>query len=186
MTTAALNELTPEADARFGELVRAGRDNGPEMLFRWWRLREIETPVLRELICDVWSAAERPTSRIGQNYWLDMWTAAGFCSEGGASAPTAPLTLWRADMRAGRGMSWTSNIETARWFADRESLFSLHRYGLDVHIPCPVYEARVPPAAVLACIDGPDSRGESEVVVNPRRLRGRWAPNVIETRLRGG
>lgn len=166
------------------EIWSAGRNHGPRMLWHWWIYHEHYAELAIEkfgaLVCDVWSGAEWPQQSIGQRDWLEIFATCGFISESGAAAPCEPLTLWRSDWpwSKGRGMSWTRNIEKARWFASRNALFSHVFY--DVKLPGAIFEATVPPAAVLACLDGDGSRDESEVVVNPRRLRGRWTPRLIE------
>ena len=75
--------------------------------------------------------------------------------------PAAPVTLYRgAPGRSnGRGMSWTLDVDRARWFAQRWDLTG--RSGS-------VYKATVKPHAILAMMLG--GRDEAEVVVNPRRL----------------
>jgi hypothetical protein len=58
-------------------------------------------------------------------------------------------------------MSWTLDVELARWFAERKALLK----------PAAIYRATVPPSAVLAL--WLNDRAEQEVVVNPNMLRGR-------------
>jgi hypothetical protein len=69
-----------------------------------------------------------------------------------------------------RGMSWTTNLTKARWFADRLAILKT---------PTFVFEVTVPSPAVLATIAG---RQENEVVVNPFYLRGRATPRVLGQR----
>jgi hypothetical protein len=55
-------------------------------------------------------------------------------------------------------MSWTSDIEKARWFASRTSLFFGEPTGM-------VFTATVDPMWVLAVLNR--GRGEAEIVVDP-------------------
>jgi hypothetical protein len=80
---------------------------------------------------------------------------------GCAGVPMESLTVCRGvkDEVTDRRMSWTLDLDEARWFGDR------FRVGVGV-----VYRALVPPPAVLARFE---TRRESEVVINPNMLRGR-------------
>src|SRR5262249_22437546 len=112
------------------------------------------------LVSDVWTSAEFPVQYIGVRRWREMFNAAGFVSDTGLPAPEKPLTVWRGAANGrGRGMSWTRDYDKAVWFASREALWGEHNPA--------VYEATVPPRAVLAMFMDPEGRKESEVVVNP-------------------
>ena len=133
---------------------------------------------LRWLILEAWSAAEWPVGSVGVNAWLLMFKAAGFVSDVDPSPPTAPLTVYRgAWSLGGRGMSWTRSLEKARWFANREALFTKVRMGVSC---AGVWVATVPEHAVLATINSEGSRREDEVIVNPNCLRGRATPQLLE------
>jgi len=54
-------------------------------------------------------------------------------------------------------MSWTTDLERARWFAARYAV--RHRDGL-------VFAVDVEPSTVLALVGDPGGRNESEVVVD--------------------
>jgi hypothetical protein len=140
-----------------------GRDDEPALLAEWWETGRIHADELGPLLLGVWSGAEWPLALVGERRWVAMFKAAV-----GLPRPTDPLVIYRGAWRVrARGMSWTLDLERARWFARRETL--MHpEWG------AAVYEATVPPRAVLALIpDDDNSRGESEVVVNPNMLRGR-------------
>lgn len=70
------------------------------------------------------------------------------------------IKVYRGVNRGGSpyGLSWTTSLETAEWFAKR--------FGDDGK----VYELEVPNEHVLAIID---ERGESEVVVDTRKLESK-------------
>ncbi len=104
-----------------------------------------------------------------------MFKIAGFVTD--VCWTEAPTTSWRLyrghDVGHMRGMAWTTSRAKARWFADR---------FYEVRPATFVFEATIPPHAVLATIAG---RNENEVVVNPYCLRGRATPAIIENRGRG-
>jgi hypothetical protein len=76
--------------------------------------------------------------------WISWFRAAGFLSDNGQAPPTGPLKVYRGVVRAAAGghwirrMSWSQDLATAQWFANR------------FYTKGSVYEAWVPPAGVLA------------------------------------
>jgi hypothetical protein len=66
------------------------------------------------------------------------------------------------------GFSWTTDIEQADWFAKRTEYFGF---------PAEVYEVTVTTDRILGVING--GRSEREIILNPRRLRGRWTPRLV-------
>lgn len=150
----------------FTQVCRAGRNHGPRLLVEWWEEGVLTTEELRGLLPHVWSMAEWPEQHLSRRDWLAMFSEAGFASDSGHEAPTEPLTIFRGcSYERRRGMSWTTDLEQAEWFAARLVWVAAGN----------VYEATVPPVAVLALVGG---RSEAEVVVNPNRLRGRAAPKL--------
>jgi len=105
-----------------------------------------------------------------------MFRDAGFVTDNAQrviAARRRSLTVWRgAAPRHSKGMSWTLDIDQARWFAHRE----LTVFGYD---DAAVFKAKVPRPHVLAMFF--EKRAESEVVVNPRTLRGSAEPKMVET-----
>jgi hypothetical protein len=68
------------------------------------------------------------------------------------------VQAWRGCMFRNRhGMSWTLNLEKARFFANR--------YGNDKPL---IYEAVIPKSSILAYFNG---RNESEIVVKPKTFK---------------
>jgi hypothetical protein len=147
-------------------LIMAGPAHGPGFLFGWFEDDQLNRDELRSLILPVWTMAESPVWPIGERAWLAMFKKAGFVSTDGSPPPTEPLTVWRGDTKP-RGMSWTLEQEVADFHAQRH----IHR-----GFPAVVYEATVPPRAVLGLDLQPDGRGEREVIVNPNMLRGSALP----------
>jgi hypothetical protein len=160
-----LMEMTPFAK----EMLRLDRNDQPYWLWRAWDGGEIDTETLREWILPTWEMAEFPAS-LGQGLWLEMFDATGFVSDGWDEPPD-PLTVYRgAAVSRACGFSWTWERERADWFAQRIAL---------ARIPAAVYEITLPREMLLAVIGGVEGRGEREVIVNPRRLRGRWTPREL-------
>lgn len=146
-----------------GALLLAGRNRGPELLFEWWEEGILNLEELRALLLVVWSMAEYPTRQVPEEEWLEVFEEVGFVSDIGRPRPAAPLTIYRGagDEMSARGMSWTTDLALAEWFARR-------RGG---H----VYMTTVEPDAVLALIDGvrtgrEEQGAKTEVVVHPDRL----------------
>jgi hypothetical protein len=112
-------------------------------------------------VADAWSAAEWPESELGREFWHMLFVAAAY------PKPQGPLTLYRgASPSFVRRMAWTTDIDRARWFAQR----FLVAAGLRGRA---VYQTTVLPEAVLAMIDTAcvdRGRNESEVVVDPAKL----------------
>jgi hypothetical protein len=148
-------------------VAEQGRNEQPLALYWQWRFGDLTTDGLRENILDVWQVAEWP-SVLGHGAWLEMFTATGCVSDDG-EYPPSPTTVYRGGMpRHMRGFSWTTDIEPADWFARRTALLGF---------PAEVYEATVTTDRILGVING--GRGESEIILNPRRLRGRWTPRLM-------
>jgi hypothetical protein len=161
--TARVNEAVQQRDYEKA-LLAAGRNAGPSMLYLWFETGRLTRDELRSLILDVWQMAEWPVRSLGERTWLRMFKTAGFVSDTDAAAPTTPLTVWRGATQS-RGMSWTLDQDRARWFVQRDREW----FGFQAV----VFEASIPPQAVLGLILASDSRGEREAILNPNMLRGR-------------
>lgn len=143
-----------------------GRNDYPFVLVRCW-------PTMPEAqraatLAYVWGIARQPAWALGADLWVAMFRSVGFVSLTGQPAPVEPLQLYRGTTWGRRrGMSWTTDLDLARWFADRTAL-----YGFDGH----VFGAVVEPAGMLASID---SRGEREIVIDPAYLPPIRRANII-------
>src|SRR5437868_358593 len=99
----------------------------------------------------------------GQPWWVRAFKTVGFL---GSSPPSEPMTLYRGALPDYRkAMSWTTDIDRARWFARR---ISLVRDPILGHL----YRAEVPAHHIWAAWQ---ENPEHEVVVNPWALR-----NLVE------
>jgi hypothetical protein len=162
-----MTDLRMTAFAR--EMLGHGRNEQPRRLYRAWHTGQIDDETLRDWILPTWQLAEFP-SMLGHRRWLEMFAATGFVSDGDDEPPD-PLTAYRgAACSHARGFSWTWNPERAAWFARRTALAG---------IPAAVYEVTLPRDKLLATLGGVEGRSEAEVIVNPRRLRGRWSPRKL-------
>lgn len=143
------------------ELLELGRNEGPAALWWWWECASLPGAHLRALLPGVWVGAEWP-AQLGKKRWLAMFEATGFVSDRpGAQVPESALTIYRGALGGRvRGLSWTTDLERARWFAERIKLLG--------RTDAAVVAAEVHPRHVLATFDG---RQEAEVVVKPRGLR---------------
>lgn len=152
------------------EMLELRRNEQPKRLYWAWRRGEIDVELLREWILDVWQAAEWPVSALGHGWWLEMFAATGFVTDG-CDEPAYPVTVYRgAALTHARGFSWTWDPYRAAWFAERTALFGF---------PAAIWEVTLPRDRLLATIGGVEGRNEREVIVNPRRLRGRWSPRKL-------
>jgi hypothetical protein len=166
MAAVQLGEMTPFAK----EMLALGRNEQPERLWRAWWGGEIDDETLREWILPTWQLAEFPARYLRHRDWLDMFGATGFLSDGADEAPD-PLTVYRGAEPCGmRGFSWSWEPQRAEWFACRLALAGR---------PASVYEVTLRRDLLLAVIGGVEGRGEREVLVNPRRLRGRYTPREL-------
>lgn len=137
------------------------RIKGPQTLHDAWVNGNLADGDLRHLIPDTWLYTDWPERVIGAEKWVLMFRATGFIAiPYWLPRPDAPLTLFRgATPERREGMSWTQDVNRADQFRQRHSW----------HGPTAIYQAVVPPAAVLALLE---RRGEGppEVVVDPQSL----------------
>jgi hypothetical protein len=120
-----------------------------------------ESATCRRLLGKWWSDFEGGLNRNSRSIIVGAFREAGFISDDqGVLAPEEPLTLYRGSTSSRRsGLSWTSDVGKARWFANRQNLLT-RRLGF-------VYEAKVSPAFILGYFN---QRGENEWVVDPAGL----------------
>ena len=144
-------------------LLAGGRDFGPWLLFRWHREGCLTQKILRAILINVWNGAEFPEVQLGQKQSITFFRQAGYLTDCKLPRPTAPLSVYRGCTRQMvKRMSWTTRLETARFFAK----YRQDRYGAPEGF---VYSAEVAPDGVLATsYDG--RPGEDEVIVDPSFL----------------
>lgn len=137
--------------------ARAGRNDLPYLLFT--NLHQIDPADLPQAVTNAWQMAEWPEQHADQELWLMAFEMAGFTVDGEpADRAVLPetMTLYRGcTPERLNGMSWTTDLKTAQWFAKR--------FGDEGE----VYQIEIPSEFVLAKIDG---RKEAEVVVDTLAL----------------
>ena len=128
----------------------------------------------RALLPHTWAVASNLLSMYaGTDTFVKLFERTGFVSDfDGVTRPDEPIDVYRGvtgrQSYLGRGMSWTLDLDKARWFAHRHDHLT-HPMHDGKHVIEPtVWRSVAPPAAVLALFY---EQNELEVVVNPRRLR---------------
>ena len=111
---------------------------------------------LKEVLAFVWMDMEGGSDIKDPLIRRTIWAfrKAGYVTDG-PEKPTEPIKVYRGGKPT--GLAWSSMLDVAQWFATRWTK----------DLPLPVYSAIAPQEAVLARFTG---RGESEVVVDPRKL----------------
>lgn len=156
---------TIEVESFIDAWLPLGRNAGPRLLLDWVVEGRLDDPrVLGEVITEVWTSAEFPERVLGSRLWVSWFRHAGFLTDvPGGELPREPLTMHRgATWGRRRGMAWTLDLEKARWFAARTFLFG-EMQGM-------LYTTTIAPTYVLAFFNGPESRREAEIVVDPAGL----------------
>lgn len=153
----------------FSEIRNSGQP--PLALRDAFRAGKIPVSDLPEMITNIWTRDDSPTSDLGETGWLEIFHAAGFFSypplvvrqPDGTTVPLArpssAVTLYRGSL-AGRmrRMSWTSERNLAEQLGRRHT-----RYGTAA-----LYTATVAPGSILAYLE---RRSEGwTVVVDPAGL----------------
>jgi hypothetical protein len=147
--------------------IRLGRNDAP-VVFRDWRAAGlIDDQQLRSILLSLWEMAEFPLRTLPRRTWLEWFALAGFVSDTGATAPTEPIEVWRAQAGRVLGLSWTRDHDRANWFHKR----NVETWNLSGPR---LLHTFAPPNTILGVIDG--GRGEREVIVDPLRLRRAGAP----------
>lgn len=103
----------------------------------------------------LWSGDGKVSSMLSLAQWRSLFTQAGYAQDGvPADRPAEPVRLYRgATVEGKHGMSWTSSLDTAKFFA-------IPTLGDEGTIWTAVFE----PEHLLARIT---ARGEHEYVVDP-------------------
>ena len=99
-----------------------GRNEGPALLFDLWYTGSIDLHESPGVVAAVWTMAEFPASAFDPpTMWVDLFDEAGFTRDGlPAQRPDKPVTVYRGCHHDRRfGMSWTTDLDRARWFAAR-------------------------------------------------------------------
>jgi len=139
----------------------------------WYMAGRLTPEQIGEHLLEAWVGAEWPRG-IAEDAGLDthgivgMFRAAGFlCDAPAVAPPSRPMHLYRGCSESGAaGFSWTTSLETARWFAKREARFAVAgvRDPEDDGSPV-IIAAMIDPAHILATVT--EGRSEAEVIIDP-------------------
>ncbi|WNG79956.1 hypothetical protein C6A86_016960 [Mycobacterium sp. ITM-2016-00316] len=160
--------MTPaDVRRRWNEMGgRCGRNKLPEIVWRLYEddaftvgecngYRIFDTELLAVAVQDAWSSAEYSEGALDGFFWVELFGSA----YPHLTFPSASITLYRGvrDAEWARRMSWTSSLESVRWFANRyECTGTVYRI------------VDVDPQDVLAQIA--EGRDEDEFVLYPEYL----------------
>ncbi|MFD6056834.1 hypothetical protein [Rhodococcus wratislaviensis] len=86
-------------------------------------LNRIDKDAVAQQLLNMWMNAEYPLDTRPREWWVTAFTRLGYSSDGRVGEKLRPadgLVLCRGAVESARdGLSWTPNIELARWFAER-------------------------------------------------------------------
>ena len=140
-----------------------GKERAPLVLHEAWCRGLFVPSDLRIALPPTWCAPMRPEPLLGTLKWLELFRAAGYRS------PDDPIVIYRgAPSKDCRGMSWTTDIERATWFANH---YNVRQQWTTDPQPSHIYRCTAQPEAVLCQIPktivGDLAWEENEVIVNP-------------------
>lgn len=148
------------ADELFDFVCRVGRAEGPAVLSDLDAAGHLDEDTLAAVLPMIWSWAAFPAQAVDQDTWEAWFEQVGYRDAAGDVLPRPEqLRLYRGcapdEQIEGWGMSWTSDLDTARRFARRNR-------GR-------VFTAEVPGYLLLADLTS-DPRGEREFIVSGMEL----------------
>lgn len=129
-----------------------------DIVLMWSAAGLLDDELYRELLAQAWTDTELP-HQTNKDAVVRAFQKAGFLTDGNMPPPEQPLTIFRGGNRT--GLSWTMSLDKAVWFANRWK---------EADDQKELWQATIRPDGVLAVFW---DRGESEVVVNYRKLRDR-------------
>lgn len=143
--------------------ARRGRNELPGILADVWA--SLSPADLAEALGDAWTGAEWPEQHLTPESWVMLFDTVGYLVDGETRERADDLpevvTLYRGAIPGRReGMSWTTRLETAQWFAHRFDGIRLGGAPAEVG---QVWRIDIPRDYVLARFN---HRGESEHVVD--------------------
>lgn len=117
---------------------------------------------LNKLLPEIWTMCEWPGLAYDYLEWIHIFYDAleyGFVSDDGSERPTdykSKINLYRAATEEyARGIAWTTSLETAKWFNERNRMFGWEDSA--------IYQITVPKGIILAIFN---KRKEHEVIID--------------------
>ncbi|MBU1250542.1 MAG: hypothetical protein KJ659_01745 [Actinobacteria bacterium] len=158
--------------------ARIGRNDKPGVLFSAVVTGALSERELRRALEDTWTTCEWPGRAADHEVWVQLFELVGVDEDhylhetelrDRAQLPDS-VQLYRAAAEGHQtGLSWTTSFERAHWFATRLGALGGRHHQ--------IYEATVPPEAVLARFHA--TRGEHEYVIDTGRL-DQVMPDMVE------
>lgn len=166
-----LKQLEKAQEALYG--TRLGRNEYPLHVVRLRRSRELQGVALSLAAMLAWSSCEFPLAYLPWDQWKRLLRDAPKKMRDGSSLP---LKLYRGDDSAGwsktvdNNASWTTDEDTAVWFANRMSSFAnleSNRVSDTLSKPLVLEMSEPKPEWVIAVYDPLIGRDEHEVILDP-------------------
>lgn len=124
-------------------------------LSKWWARLQPDEKV--EFLTHVW-LEKGPSNLLGFDWWLPYFEDTGFITNCGIERPTEEVLLYRGTTPlVKQGMSWTPNLEEARFFANGECISGMKKN---------VYKMTVSPDSILAIFAGKAAYLQDQEPVN--------------------
>ncbi|MBN6890035.1 hypothetical protein ACUXCC_005547 [Cytobacillus horneckiae] len=147
-------------------ILRAPYFDKQLFLEKWWDKLNIEEK--EKYLLHVWGN-KGGGNLYGYDWWLPYFNEVGFLTNIDESLPTKPVTLYRGVVPFfSNGMSWTSQIDLARHFANSFSIMGEKK----------LYKTEVDPEDILGIVqgdvvnyNGKVEKNGLEYVINHRKLR---------------
>lgn len=127
---------------------------------------------MNEDLADVWVSCEYPRFVAPYEIWTGIFKRVGFCSDvDGLTLDDMDeeITIYRsAPTGYADGMSWTTSLETAEWFNNRNHLFE--------RTSSKVYKVTIPKSEILGVFE---ERKEKEIVVSYETAK-KYGATIVE------
>lgn len=97
---------------------RVGHERAAHVLLKAAQAGAFSTNDLAAALTSAWTGDGKVSSMLSLESWRFLFTKAGYAQDGvHAERPTKPMRLYRgATVEGKHGMSWTSDLDTARFF----------------------------------------------------------------------
>lgn len=112
-------------------------------LKKHWNTFDMEEK--KDKLLDAWKS-QSSSAKWGYEWWVSLFKETGFITNCGANQPTEEIILYRGcKPKVKRGMPWTNDYKTAKYFAERKKTTNCSTY---------IYTTKVKPESILGIIQG--------------------------------